>query len=483
MASRYKKVCILKEDGTYCTIYRDVVNNTFYKMVDGKTEKISLDDKCFYQWISKVNDKITLDKEIKVQKARMKKISYNAIYAILLATMIGIGARAYYVNNEPKREYIHSEKKEDDVMQLFTKSMEKNHTINQYCANDINKYLQEFVNECNNLGVNNDDNYIKIARQLRLIDLSDQDAISMGNLLEIFDFNNGKFIATELYSYFNDITLNHRYTTIANFFYFNEDAKAKMLTGEKVKINIDDKVFSLNLKDLDKNDEEMYAAIDEYTNDGLDISDPDFCWCRANIFSPLMEMYLYDSEVILYYENYEDKGVRNVSYREYYKKLANLIYTEGEKIDYNNKNDRALIYLYAEALRRNYGYQDKEEPAEYILKTILSKDSYLPSIIDKVELLRYLNGEEFDVKHFVDFWDICLTGEDSIGIIQELNRCLKAEVYSGNLTQEDYNYFIEMVVIAIEECYPERLEEFKEANLYDRSIEGFKLKLIPYLEL
>lgn len=92
-------------------------------------------------------------------------------------------------------------------------------------------------------------------------------------------------------------------------------------------------------------------------------------------------------------------------------------------------------------------------------------------------------GGDFPTENIVDFWDIVFMGEESLGCLQEINKCLKIEASLGNISQEEYENFVELVVGAIEMLYPERLEEFKEANLYNRSMEGFELKLIPYYEI
>lgn len=482
MKKKYKAICTLKENSQEYTIYRNLDNNRFYKEIDGKYEKLSLEDSKFYKGIEKISDKINHDEKIKIRKENIRKagkFTYKAATVLLILSLLGVGAHAYYVQTTPRREYKHSEKTEDDVMQLFIKSMELNRTINQSCAEDIKKYLKVFVDECNNLGIDNDKNYIKIAKMLYVMNFSDKESLSYGDLCEMFDFRNGNFIAAELYNHLEKVTFNYRYNTIANYLYFNEDVKRDVLSGNSVKIEINDKTFNLNLKKLDKNDEELYDLLNENVCECLGINDPNSYLCRANMFSSVIEKYSYNKELFYYYELQEDGNLKNVSYREYFKKLALLVYTEGDELDYNNEKDRALVYLYMEALRLNFGRQWTDEPTEYILLSIVNGDNlYLP-IISQEDLLRYLNGRPLDIESLVELGELAMMGEETLGYLQELNKCFKVEVSLGNLSQEEYEYFVDMVIEAIEILYPERLEEFTEANLYNNSLEGFELKLFP----
>ena len=350
-------------------------------------------------------------------------------------------------------------------------------------TNEIKRYLEVFVDECERLGIENDEVYIKIAKQLRLSDFCEDEVVSYKVLCKIFDFRNGKYIAAELYSYLKGMSLNSEYTSIASFLYFNDEGKRAVLSGKDVKLDINGKVYDLNLKNMTKNDDELFTLIDTYVDQFVETVEPFSSEVRSNIFSLVIERFYDESELSLYYELQEDGSVKNVSYREYYKKLAELIYKDESEFDYSTQTNRELVYLYIEALRLNFGYQWTDDPVEYILQTfLLDHELFLP-VIGSENFLRYLNGAPLELDSLVELWDIGLMGEETLGCLQELNRCLRVEVSLGRLSQESYDYFITSVVETIEILYPERLEEFKDANLYNKPIEGFKLRLIPYYEL
>lgn len=486
MEKKYKAVCTIKENAKEYVIYRNLNNNRFYKKIAGKMVRLPLEDDKFYKGMETLNDKISCDKQIKIKKEKKRKagkLATKGIAALLVISLLGCAVHENYIYNTPKREYKHSEKTQDDVMQLFIKSMENNKSISRACARELKRYLEVFVDECNKLGLDNDEVYIKIAKQLRLKDFYDNEVLFFGDLCDIFDFRNGKFIAAQLFSYLNDASFNYQYNTIAKFLYFSEEGRKDLLSGNKIKVDINDEVYEINLKDLDKNSDELYDLLDRYVDQKLEIKDKTSYLCRANIFSSVIEKYSCDMEMLLYYELQEDGKVENVTYREYFKKLADLIYTERDELDYSNATDRSLVYLQIEALRLNFGEQWEEEPTEYIMDSILQGNIFFSQIITPMDLFRYLNGKPLDTNLLVDQWDLILMGEESLGCVQELNKCLKVEVALGNLSQEDYKYFINRVIETIELLYPERLEEFKEANLYNNSIGGFELRLFPSREL
>lgn len=398
MKIKYKAICTLKENSKEYTIHRNLDNNRFYKEIDGVYEKLSLEDGKFYKGIEKINDKIGHDKKVKIRKENIRKatrFTSNAAILLLASTLLCTAMYASYVENTPKRDYKHSEKTENDIMDLFIKSMEKNSTSNAASINEMKKYLQVFIDECSNLGLENDEVYINIAKQLRVMDFNNKDSLSYKDLCEIFDFRNGKFIAEQLYSYFEDVSLDCRYNKIANYLYFNETTKKSLLSGKKIEIIIDGKEYSLNLKDITKNDRELFDALDKYVSQIVDTDSLDSCVFCSNIFSSILEEYYHDFGISVYHERQEDGTLLNVSYREYYKKLAKLIYTEGEELDYSNKTDRELLYLYVEALRLNFGYQYEKEPTSFILDTFLSSDDFLLPVIGSANFLRYLNGGGF----------------------------------------------------------------------------------------
>lgn len=486
MEKKYKPICTLKENSQDYTIYRNLDNNRFYKEINGNYEKLSLEDGKFYKGIERINDKIAYDNKVRVREENIRKagkFTLNAAITLVVVSLLGCAGHSLYIESAPKREYNHSEKSENDIMRLFIESMKLNSTLKSDNYNEIKRYLEVFVDECERLGIENDEVYIKIAKQLRLSDFCEDEVVSYKVLCKIFDFRNGKYIAAELYSYLKGISLNSEYTSIASFLYFNDEGKRAVLSGKDVKLDINGKVYDLNLKNMTKNDDELFTLIDTYVDQFVETVEPFSSEVRSNIFSLVIERFYDESELSLYYELQEDGSVKNVSYREYYKKLAELIYKDESEFDYSTQTNRELVYLYIEALRLNFGYQWTDDPVEYILQTfLLDHELFLP-VIGSENFLRYLNGAPLELDSLVELWDIGLMGEETLGCLQELNRCLRVEVSLGRLSQESYDYFITSVVETIEILYPERLEEFKDANLYNKPIEGFKLRLIPYYEL
>lgn len=485
MKKKYKAICTLKENSREYVIYRNLDNNRYYKEIDGKNEKLPLEDSIFYKKIEKINDNIGRQTKVRIRKENVKKasrITGTAAMSLLIVSLLCTGIHASYVANAPKREYNHSEKTENDIMKLFTNSMMQNKTINQQCAQEVKNYLQLFVDECCKLDIPNDDIYFKIAKQLASLNFEEKNLLTSDDLSQIFNFCNGNFIANELYACHEEVRLNYRYYAITNFLVFNDDIKKSLFMGKPINVQIYGNSFALDLDNLEKNDKNFYSMSNRYINEIFGTDNSNLWVYRSNIFSSIIEKYFCSSQISTYFELEEGK-LLDISYREYYRKLANIIYTEGFEFDYTNKTDRDLVYLYLETLRLNLGCQLEVEPVKLILNTLLLDNNYISPVISSRDFLQYLNGKSLRVSSLVQFWDILLLGEESVNFIQELNRCLKVEVSLGNLSQEDYEYFINMVIDLIEILYPERLEEFKNANLYNKSIENFKLELIPKIEI
>ena len=481
-----KTVCSLKEDGKNYIIYHDLDKGKMYKEHDGNYDELSLNELFFYTGIEKINDRLVTDRELKVAQAKVKKVSQGIVLAAVGLSILTIASSAVYNNyqeKEPVRIYKNSEKSDEDILELFKYAMGKNSTLRDEMAEEILRYLRVFVRECNSLGIDNDDIYFKIVKNLSSIDFSDKGSVYYSDLCNIFDFTNGDFIALELYVYLDEARASTHHELIAGLLFFNDEAKIRVLTGKKLNLELKGDKYKVNLNDLTKNTDKFYDLLREYLHETLEIDDESEVSIYSNIFNPILEEYGETSKISIFYE-YHDDELQNVSYREYYKKLASLIYDEAAELDYSNKKDRELIYLYAEALRINFGEQWTEDPIRFILDSIIA--NYNPLIepaVSPYNLLRYLNGKNLDISDLNYFWDLALMGKEAIPLIQELNKCFKAEVYAGNMSQDNYDEFINEVVEYIEYLYPDQLEKFKDANLYDKSIDGYQLKIIPSYEL
>lgn len=396
------------------TIYHDLDKGVVYKEYEGNYEKLSFNDTLFYTDIAKINDNLVEQKEIRVKRAKVKKMSGRIVLAAIglsvIATM-GRGLYSNYQEKEPIRIYKNSEKSTEDILELFNYAMEKNLTLRDEMKENILEYLRVYVKECTSLGIDNDDIYFKIVKKLSTIDFTDQSNVYLSDLSHIFDFTNGDFIALELYVHLDGTRASSQHELLSGLLFFNEDEKVQVLSGKKLKLEMKGKVYLVNLNDLTKNTSEFYDLVYEDICEHLDVSDDDKVAIRSNIFDPIFEEYNENSKISVFYE-YHDDELLNVSYREYYKKLASLIYQEAGELDYSNKVDRELIYLYAEALKINFGEQWCNDPTRFILDSII--DNYYPflePVITPYNLLRYLNGSSLELDNLDYFSDLALMGK------------------------------------------------------------------------
>ena len=164
----------------------------------------------------------------------------------------------------------------------------------------------------------------------------------------------------------------------------------------------------------------------------------------------------------------------------YMKKLTDLVYGNARFIDYQNQDDRFIVYLYANSLLfGEFFNMDIEIPALLYSGVIANKDNVGYQVISQEELYSYLEDPAlytYDNIHLL--CQLAYYGEYGIYILQEANLCLLEDLKVGNITQAQYDMFIDAVLTIYSENYPELVDVFRDAALKNKSIDGFQIQLI-----
>lgn len=201
---------------------------------------------------------------------------------------------------------------------------------------------------------------------------------------------------------------------------------------------------------------------------------------NSTIFSSIVKAYSINRHISFYYKKEKSGKLVECTDEIYINKLSQFLIERDAPFDYYNKYDRILLYFYLDAIKRTNGYASIKDLSSFIYNTIKKDDlifSGWNSSFSYSDLINFLEYDFFSYNQLCEMWDFAFYS-DAIGILQEFNLCLKIEVVEGNITPEEYDYFIEKVKFILENS-PELFEKFKEANVLNRSIDGFRLELVP----
>ena len=101
------------------------------------------------------------------------------------------------------------------------------------------------------------------------------------------------------------------------------------------------------------------------------------------------------------------------------------------------------------------------------------------SAITKNDLFMYLdNPDNFMYEYLMVLSDLIFKGEEILPLLQEVNLCLRKEVEVGNLDSFYYETFLDLVIYELSFFDEDVYNEFMNAIIYNKSIDGLKLQLI-----
>ena len=92
------------------------------------------------------------------------------------------------------------------------------------------------------------------------------------------------------------------------------------------------------------------------------------------------------------------------------------------------------------------------------------------SYLEDPKLFRYDNVTKLS--------QLAYLGETGIYILQEVNLCFREELKVGNITQEQYDKFMDEIFTILKSDYPELVDFFFDHVIKNKSIDGFQIQLV-----
>ena len=476
MKPNLKFVATIYEKGKKSKIYHDTIEHSYKIIKDNEERKV--EDRTTILIIKNI-EKYRDNVNRKMKIANIKFGIRLSLFSFLIGISLYFGKN--YIESKYADEliYIHSNKEKEDNFLLLHHCIEKNQTISLPFKEDLQKYIYLFAQ------YNSDMSIVKVATKIKSMDFSEEEQVTYSLLLKIFDFSNGDFIATQLYFTINDkyngSGLNSYENLITNYLFFNEEAKEKILCGNDLKLEIDGKKYLVVLDNNNSYPPEVYDYLLRYQEEKLnEMHLPKDYVLNSTIFSSIVKAYSINRHISFYYKKEKSGKLVECTDEIYINKLSQFLIERDAPFDYYNKYDRILLYFYLDAIKRTNGYASIKDLSSFIYNTIKKDDLIFSGWISSFsysDLINFLEYDFFSYNQLCEMWDFAFYS-DAIGILQEFNLCLKIEVVEGNITPEEYDYFIEKVKFILENS-PELFEKFKEANVLNRSIDGFRLELVP----
>lgn len=396
------------------------------------------------------------------------------IYTLILSTLSPI---FYDVHKE--KDTVHITLEEDEnLYSKFRIVIDENKTINKNLRADLMEYADILIEA--NLSK---ENYEEILSNLANNSYTNVDELDKPHLAELFVENKNKnFIAEELYNYRHNISVseNKKYQLVANVLSFKPICLNLLFEGVDV-ANIISIVYGLDFP-LNLENDSIKKHDGKELSEYLISLEPNMfgrigysCHLSGNIFNPYL--CVFDEAKKCYYY-FDKETLVDSNTKVYYKKLFDLL-MEKETLDYDNKKDRDLLYLYANVYTNRLAYYS-ENPVIFIFGG--TKD--ISSCYNEYDLMSYLSGYDLDISHSYDLVSMLdIHGYDAIPLIQEVNLCLKKDLEEGYISKKNYEDFISLLREFIENYLPESLDEFNGADEKNTSIGNFKVKIIENVSL
>jgi len=445
-------------------VYYDDKTEKYYKIFgDEKIEltgeeelNAKLADKCTYQVVSSKQDK------------KFKK-NFKKLAVLLLA-----GALLYapIVDHKEDIKYVAQTQSYVGDYQYLRNYQGNNETLSY----DLQIKLPQYIEVLSRLGVK-ESRIVKIGNRLRKGDFTGLSEIEV--ITRILGLDDNGFVANELYAYINGTPVPYKQAILTDLFTLEKDAARRLVNGESIDKLVKEMYgVKINSKNLSDKDIEAVRMLGAQIADSLGFVDGTQGYgLNNNIFEEYVRIGFGTHN---FYGKQTDEGLENMTQSVYMKKLTDLVYGNAKFIDYQNQDDRFIVYLYANSLLfGEFFNMDIEIPALLYSGVIANKDNVGYQVISQEELYSYLEDPAlytYDNIHLL--CQLAYYGEYGIYILQETNLCLLEDLKVGNITQAQYDMFIDAVLTIYSENYPELVDVFRDAALKNKSIDGFQIQLI-----
>lgn len=443
-------------------IYLDENTDKYYKIND--EEKIELTGEELIA--AKVSDNIVF----KVTQSRKAK-NHKRVFKIF-ATLLLAGVLLYGPINEHKQDiaYVINTQNMVDDYNYLREYQASNETLSDELQLKIPQYLQVL----SNLGIK-ESKMVKIGNRLGRMDFRGVDELNV--IYQVLDLDDSGFVAKELYCYVNGLEPEYEQGLISNLFSLDRDTAKKLINGESLDKLIKEK-FNVKVTTdvLSEKEVSTLENLNKIIEEEMGFIDGEY-YLNNNIFEVNVRIGCNNHNI---YGEITDEGLDNKTHEVYMKKLYDLVYSNAQYIDYINRDDRFIVYLYANALL-NGDFFNMEIDVPDLLYSGVQSNMYNIGlqIVTEEELYTYLdNPEAYDYKNMILLSQLAYLGEYGMYILQEATLCLAEEVKAGNFSQEDYDLFIDTILSIYENIYPNLLPIVQDALSKNKSIDNFQIQLI-----
>ena len=421
----------------------------------------------------------------KNQKQKMEIIGTSILLSLFLflSNVIKSKSIAYLKElTQEQMDYLYSNQEAEDNQRLLLECMNKNKTLSPVLREELRQYMDVFAKYDSDMSI------VKVATKIKFMDFSAVTSIDLQVLEKIFDFPNGAFIAEQLYLNQEEYFCRSDYYKglLINYLFFQEDALEKVLQGKGLDFEIDGKKYLVCFNRFDRWYPEVEDYLERYQQDkkeeyGL----PQEYWFASTIFAPITEVYSRKGNPSYFYKK-ENHSLVDCTDEVYIEKLSKIIEEHGVNFNYYDTLSRQLLYFYIDAYKKekdtDLSTMELNVPS-YVYRIIknnpFDKDLYNNGHYFCYEhLLKFIEHGEFPYELLEEMWDLALYYPENILLLQALNLCLKIEVDEENIPKSTYEHFIKRVTLFLENYYPEEYEQFKEADAFNDSDNGYKLEFV-----
>lgn len=470
MKKSYEYVCDYLNEGENYQVYKGNITGEFYKTKEEKAQLVEENE------LNSIETAYNLKKhnKNKIKKSKATKLKNRVLIALLAAGLIASSVSEFKKTHPLETTIIFEDQSHYQNMEYFKYSIDKNKTISIEDKEELLKYIEvlakEDINDLRVLGIGSrlsDYNFSKV-------DVNSEDIIDTINT--ILNLKDHGFVANELYAFVNKT--ESKYKDVSALFSLEKDLVGRLLTGESIDKIMKDKLgFRVDIGNLSETDK----IIIEFTGENIAreiINDKiHTVSMKNNIFSDYVVVNCANKFDIYYYQDVEG-NLYSCTKDVYKEKLANFIDDYADTKDYTNKNYRVLVYLYANAVMTSAEGMTADE----LLFNGLDSGSHLENnVIDRDSLYSFFTTGELKNAPYVLFSGLAKCG--NVELLQEVNLCLKEELREGNITQEDYDKFIDISILELNVKGSDEIEKFIEANMKDVSIDDYELHLTKRVDI
>ena len=459
--SRFKYVCDYKESNRNFKIYEDTVTNEYYKVNDEISSKVEYDE---------IKEAIKLNDLFRKKKNKKKPMILTTIGALALIKMLSLYDQVEENLTRDNEILVTDEATIDKAVNsdnslrkigrkdYLVKAIKENKTIKDH---NIDEYIDVL------LRIDIDDvDYLLLASKFRNYNFNNEE-ITKEELKELLNLNDYGFVASELYCYVHKTQNVPQFAMISDIFTGDDDILKRLFGREKLEDVLYEKIGAeVNIYEAN-NDENVINAVlkkrEEY-----------------NVYSGVLRNNIFNEFICL-----SNNGGYDVFFKETNGYLEDVTYEVNtyellkkvnaiDTFDYRVADDRKILYFYASANLNGVFLND-------VTNEILAgavNGSISQKYLDLCDLFGFLSAHDYNFNYYklISLADLSMYS-DAIPLLEEVNLCLKEEVRENNLTEEQYQAFLNSVYSELKEHNNGDYELFLNANVNNESIGEFTLEL------